>query len=101
MPGRTLEDYRKAMDLPESQLLFAVPDDERGRMNDPVNLKLTDFYVSLAYREIALAALLVAHAPDHAGSAKRLSELRTGKLVELPSGRTPVLPWIDGSDRLI
>lgn len=101
MPGRTLEDYRKAMDLPESQLLFAVPDDERGRMNDPVNLKLTDFYVSLAYREIALAALLVAHAPDHAGSAKRLSELRTGKLVELPSGRTGVRPWIDGSDRLI
>ena len=99
--GATLESYRDQLGINKSALLFAVPHDERGRSCAPVDLDVTDFYVRIAYNEITLASLLVAHAADRPETAKRLSDLRTGKLVELPSGRTPVLPWIDGSDRLI
>ena len=99
--GDKLEDYREKLGLSETDLLLAVPFDMRIFKRMPVDLDETDLYVQIAYREISLAMLYASHAKTNANFAENLKKIRTGHLVELPSGRTPVLPWIDGSPRRI
>ena len=100
-PGDQLEDYREKLGLSETDVLLTVPFDTRIFKRMPIDLDETDFYVQIAYREIALAMLYASHAKSNPGFAEKLRMIRTGHLVDLPSGRTPVLPWIDGSNRRI
>lgn len=94
-PGETLESYREKLELTDDRLLFAQPYDPRMAEDKPVNFMLSSLYYQIACREIALVNLRIARRSTM--TAQDRLGLKTGRLVQLESGRTPVLPWIDGS----
>lgn len=97
-PGEKIESYRSQLGLSDEQILLAIPYDQRAADRKETNLGETDFYVRLAYKETVCTALMVEHAHTNPEFAKQIRGLRTGQLLELPSGRAPALPWIDGSE---
>ncbi len=118
-PGETLEMYRElyneeasemrkkhdVYDLSDTNTLLAVPFDQSIVAFDEIDLDQTDFYVQLAFREVALAALLLAQQSewskhDPALASGQEQGYASGQLIKLPSGRNPVLPWTSASSRL-
>ena len=93
-PGEELERYRAKLGLDDQAILLGIPYDQRAVDRLPTDLDETDIYVRIAYRETVVAALMVQHAVNgRDGFDEAIRTIRSGHLVALPSGRTPVLPW--------
>lgn len=100
--GAVLEEYRQMMGLSDSQLLFGIPYDQRGKDYAPVDLNHTDLYVRIAYAEVVYATLIVARAwnETYPEAVNELAMLHSGRMSNVGYEEAPRLPWVDGSNRL-
>lgn len=98
-PGDQAENYREKLGLAPDHVLVGIPYEERVHDNAVVDLRMNGLHSVIAYLELVYVVTSVAmHVQTNGYDSNPLS-FEQGRLVSIPSGRTPVLPYVHPQDK--